>query len=304
MNMAIVKRTIGLLIFSVLLFAAACTGRSSGKAPVSETPRIDEVSVPLRPAPLNTGDSGTDPAQPANAENGDVTLRIPAPDKLREYLQKKEWDEIVLVCEDANYAPATIPIEHPKLKEELISIFTFITGEETHTPHNLLEVYFHLGDGNERIRIQVGDHGLIAFPDWYGMKGFGTNGDLRPIVDALLKRPDYMPEAPFEERLWDTGLIYFYEGEGNHDGYLTSTHRMKLVAQNFIPAEKKQVPAPDPHPEKIRYLLRLYAHGGTIEFVSYEGLDNLLKVADNGKETWYEMDEWTVWNFRYVFAAG
>ena len=294
---------VGLLFFFMLAIAGACTDRSADKAPAPEATRVDEASVQLRHALLNTGDSGAAPARPANAENGNTAFRIPAPDKLREHLQKKEWDEIVLVCEDANYAPATIPIEHPKLKEMLTSIFTTITGEETNTPHNLREVYFHLSDGNERIRIQVGDHGQVAFPDWYGTKVFGTQGNLRPIVDALLKRPEYMPEAPFEERLWDTGLIYFYEGEGDYDGYVETTHRMRLIAMAFIPAEKKPVPAPDPRPEEIRFLLRLHAHGGTIEFVSYAGWDNLLKVSDNGTETWYEMDEWTIWNFRYVYAA-
>lgn len=133
---------------------------------------------------------------------------------------------------------------------------------------------------------------------------FGTNGNLRPIVDALLKRPDSMPEAPFEERLWDTGLIYFYDGEGDCDGYVESAHRMRLIAMAFIPAEKKPVPAPDPRPDKIRYLLRLHAHGGTIEFGSYEGWDNLLNVSDNGTETWYEMDEATIASFRYpVYVA-
>lgn len=221
--------------------------------------------------------------------------------QLNEFLQVEEWTKLTLVSEGGFYQAATIPIEDPKLIELLIQILKSVKEEiEGGSAHELHSVYFLLETGDKQYKVQVGTYGQVAFPDWFGTRVFGIQHNLVTIVDSLLKRPDYMPEAPFEERLWDGGLLYTQEG--SVAGYMSAIYRTRLVADYFIPSDKEPVAVPVSHPGEEDFLVRLHSHGGTVEFLFY--LDhNLVCVLDNDEEIWYQMSRDDIQQMRYIFVA-
>lgn len=281
------------LTILILLFCAILTGCET------KTSNHENESTPT---PTNKPVQ-TDPtlSPTANTESVNKTENwLNSYPELHEFMQAKEWTKLTLISEGGDYQEATIPIKDPKLIELLTKILTNLKGEEFNSPFDLHNVYFLLEAGNKQYKVQVGNYGQVAFPDWYGTSVFGIRHNLLTIVDSLLKRPDYMPEAPFEEKLWDGGLLYIQEGDA--EVYYSDVYRTRLVAQCFIQADKKQVKASASHPDKEDFLLKLYTHGGTIEFLVYADL-NLVRVLDNDKENWYEMSPDGIQQMRFIYTA-
>lgn len=278
-------------IVLIILFCAILSGCETKTLTYDDTDTLNSTNILLHTDPPTTG------TESSNESENWLNFY---PD-LEEFIQVKKWEKLTLINEGGDYQEVAIPIDDPKLIELLTQILTNLKGEEDgDSAHDLHRAYFLLESGNKQFRVQVGTYGKVAFPDWYGTRIFGIHHNLITIVDSLLKRPDYMPEAPFEERLWDSGLLYYQVA--NVKGYFSDVYRTRLVAQNFIQADKEQVKAPDSHPGEEDFLLKLYTHGGTVEFLLY--IDRkLVRVLDNDKESWYEMSRDGIQQMRYVIDA-